>query len=606
MRLRWYALILLVLVGLVPLGVFGWLASSRAERTAVAEVRTGTERVANTVASQVGSHIEAERLQLHTIGTAILLSRRPAYVQNAFEIQFPHLHDLTVYGPDGRPILGQGPPASDEDLRMVAERAIAGKPAAAPVRPASATSGGPFAHTIALGEPLVVAGEKAGTVVARVDLVDIWHPINSARVGKRGFVRLVAPDGTLLAHGDPEERRHVFGAEDNLDIVARARRGETVTNLQGEEEFAAVADVGDRGWVVVVEQPVAEALGSVHAMRRQLIFLAAGGLLLAAGAAWFAGRKAVRAIESVEAHTRVLASGDLETVFKPGSGIAEIDTLGARINDMAASLSRLNNEAKAKERMNTFGRVAAGLAHDLRIPLEHVRDACEGLAANRDDQAFWDDFEFCRTTELPKLRAFIEDLHRLSIQDAGKLTPRTLDATHLLEEVAHQLRGSPKFVNISFAVESKAGEMVADERLLQRAIFNLGKNAAEACAGNGRPEKEVRFEAEEEQGGVLIRVRDTGYGMTPEVLDRIMTGDFHSTKRTNGIGLGFGVARHVAQVHGGRLEATSKVGAGTTFTLMVPRRAQETVEEEAHGVTPRDVVSRSGGDRSGGDSQQAR
>ncbi|HEU5061258.1 MAG TPA: HAMP domain-containing sensor histidine kinase, partial [Kofleriaceae bacterium] len=170
------------------------------------------------------------------------------------------------------------------------------------------------------------------------------------------------------------------------------------------------------------------------------------------------------------------------------------------------------------------------------------------------------------------------------IQDAGKLSPRTIDATHLLEEVAHQLRGSPKFTNISFEVDSRAGEMVADERLLQRAIFNLGKNAAEACAGNGRPEKEVRFEAEEEQDGVVIRVRDTGYGMSPEVLERIMTGDFHSTKRTNGIGLGFGVARHVAQVHGGRLEATSKVGAGTTFTLLVPRRENEPADEDSQLV----------------------
>jgi signal transduction histidine kinase len=580
-RLRWYALILLVGVGLVPLGVFGLLASTRAKETAISEVRTGTQRVAEGVARRVQAHIEAERLQLHTIGAGILLSGRAGYTQNAFEIQFPYLHELTVYGADGRPIVGQGTPQADEDLRMVAARAIAGTPAAGPVRRASATSGGPFAHTIALGEPLVIAGEKAGAVVARVDLVDIWQPINSARVGKRGFVRLLAKDGTLLAHGDPEERREKLSPRDNLELAARARAGETVANSQGEEEFAAVADVGDRGWVVVVEQPVAEALGSVHAMQRELGLLAIGGLLLAGAAAWFAGRKAVRAIESVEAHTRVLASGDLEAVFKPGSGIAEIDTLGARINDMAASLDRMNNEAKAKERMNTFGRVAAGLAHDLRIPLEHVRDACEGLAANREDDIFWEDFENCRRVELPKLRAFIEDLHRLSIRDADKLSPHSFDATHLLREVAEELRISPKFNNISFAVDSKAGEMVADERLLHRAIFNLGKNAAEACAGNGRPDKEVRFEAEEEQGGVLIRVRDTGYGMSPEVLERIMTGDFHSTKRTNGIGLGFGVARHVAQVHGGRLEATSKVGAGTTFTLLVPRRAQETAEEDS-------------------------
>ncbi len=581
MRLRWYALILLLLVGLVPLGVFGWLASSRAERTAIAEVRTGTQRVADSVAKRVLAHIEAERLQLHTIGAAILLSGRPEYTQNAFEIQFPYLHDLTVYGADGKPILHQDSGGADEDLRMVAERAIAGHPASGPVQRASATSGGPFAHTIALGEPLIVAGEQAGAVTARLDLVEIWQPISSAKVGKNGFVRLLDPKGTLLAHGDPEERREKLAPDANLAIVSRARAGETVTNSQGDEEFAAVAEVGDRGWLVVVEQPVAEALGSVRAMRTELLFLAAGGLLLAAGAAWFAGRKAVRAIESVESHTRVLAAGNLDAVFKPSSGIAEIDNLGVRINDMAASLDRLNNEAKAKERMNTFGRVAAGLAHDLRIPLEHVRDACEGLAANKDDPAFWEDFEFCRSTELPKLRAFIEDLHRLSIQDAGKLSPRTLDATDLLEDVAHQLRGTPKFNNISFAVDSKAGEMVADERLLQRAIFNLGKNAAEACAGNGRPDKEVVFEAEERPDCVEIRVRDTGYGMTPEVLDRIMTGDFHSTKRTNGIGLGFGVARHVAQVHGGLLQATSKVGVGTTFTLRVPRPTQDSTPEDS-------------------------
>jgi len=580
-RLRWYALIVLGLVGLVPLGVFGWMASSRAERTAIAEVRIGTQRVADSVARRVLAHIEAERLELHTIGAAILLSGRPEYTQNAFEIQFPYLHDLTVYGADGVPILHQEAPPADEDLRMVAKRALAGHPASAPVQRASATSGGPFAHTIALGEPLIVAGEQAGAVTARLDLVEIWQPISSAKVGKKGFVRLLDPKGTLLAHGDPEERREKLAPDANLGIVHRARSGQTISNSQGEEEFAAVSEVGDRGWMVVVEQPVAEALGSVHAMRRELIYLMLGGLGLAGVVAWFAGRKAVRAIESVESHTRVLASGNLEAIFKPASGIAEIDNLGGRINDMAASLDRLNNEAKSKERMNTFGRVAAGLAHDLRIPLEHVRDACEGLAANKDNEAFWEDFEFCRTTELPKLRAFIEDLHRLSIQDAGKLAPRTIDATHLLEDVMHQLRGTPKFNNISFAVESKAGEMVADERLLQRAIFNLGKNAAEACAGNGRPEKEVVFESEEKADGVEIRVRDTGYGMTPEVLERIMTGDFHSTKRTNGIGLGFGVARHVAQVHGGRLEATSKVGAGTTFTLLVPRRDDEATEEDS-------------------------
>jgi signal transduction histidine kinase len=581
LRLRWYALGLLVLVGVVPLVTFGLLATSRAERTAEAEVRAGTERVAETVARRIAAHIEAERELLHTVGSAILLSGKPAYTHNAYEIQFPHLHGLTVYGVDGTLVVGQGSAEADEDHRMVAATASAGKSASAPVKKPSATSGGPFAHTVTLGEPISIAGERAGAVVAQLDLVGIWTPVNSARVGTKGFVRLVARDGTLLAHGDPEERRDVFRttAEENRQIVERARAGQLIENSQGEQAFAAVAEVGARDWVVVVEQPVEVALGSVRAMRRDLFFLAGGGLLLAAIAALFAGRKAVKAIEKVESHTRVLASGDLDAVIDARSGIAEIDNLGARINDMATSLKRLNQEAQVKERMNTFGRVAAGLAHDIRLPIENVREACETLAVNKDDPAFWDHFEFIRVTEIPKLRQFIEDLHRLSIQDAGKLSPHTIDTTHLLEDVAHQLRGSLKFSNVSFAVDSKAGELYADERLLQRAIFNLGKNAAEACAMTNRPQKEVRFEAVDQPEGVVIRVKDTGSGIAPEMLERIMTGDFHSTKRTNGIGLGFGVARHVAHIHGGKLEGTSQVGAGTTFTMLLPRAADDQPED---------------------------
>jgi signal transduction histidine kinase len=68
--------------------------------------------------------------------------------------------------------------------------------------------------------------------------------------------------------------------------------------------------------------------------------------------------------------------------------------------------------------------------------------------------------------------------------------------------------------------------------------------------------------------------------MSPEMLERVMSGEFHSTKRSNGIGLGLGVVRHVAQLHGGRMEAASTLGTGTTFTLALPR-AQWDEEQRA-------------------------
>jgi signal transduction histidine kinase len=154
-----------------------------------------------------------------------------------------------------------------------------------------------------------------------------------------------------------------------------------------------------------------------------------------------------------------------------------------------------------------------------------------------------------------------------------------IDAQQMLEDIASDLRASPKWRGVSFEVEARAEPLDADENLLRRAVYNLAANAADACVVDGRG-GQVKLEAGEGSGAeVRIRVRDNGPGMSPETLDRVMSGEFHSTKRSNGIGLGLGVARHVAQLHGGRMEAVSQLGAGTTFTLAFPRVGAEASDE---------------------------
>ena len=584
LRLRTYALLVLLGVSLIPLLLFGVLALDRAEETAIDEVRTGTERVADSIARRIAAHIESERALLQTIGAGVIMGGDPSLTANAFSIQYPYLHGITVYGTDGAKIADQDSLNPDEDHRMVAARAVAGEHAAAPVRPASATSGGPFAHTVTVGEPIWIAGERVGAIVATIDLVGIWKPINQARVGRSGFVRLIARDGTLLAHGDPEERREVFVTRDHLALVADARDDATVVNAQGTEVFAAVADVGQRGWLVMVEQPVHEALGAVRAMRRDFFLLTGVTLLVAIGAALLAGRKAVRGIEQLEEHTRVLASGDLDAVIETRSPIAEIDGLGAGVNDMAASLKRLNQEARERERLSTFGRVAAGLSHDLKQPLEHVRTACEELAHDRENPDSWELFDWMRRSELPRLVRFLEDLKRLAIEGRAKLHIDTVDPERLLADLAESLRGSPKWSRVEFQHASSSPRFHADENLLRRALYNLAANAADACSETESRSGTVRLEAASETSSITFRVRDTGPGIPPQVIDRIMHGDFHSTKRTNGIGLGLGVARHVVQMHGGRIEVSSEVGAGTTFTLTLPVEIELDGEPSAAGV----------------------
>ena len=67
-------------------------------------------------------------------------------------------------------------------------------------------------------------------------------------------------------------------------------------------------------------------------------------------------------------------------------------------------------------------------------------------------------------------------------------------------------------------------------------------------------------------------MRDTGPGIPPERLAEILVGDFKSDKRHSGVGLGLGVARHVAAAHGGTLTAESVVGQGSVFRLRLARK----------------------------------
>jgi signal transduction histidine kinase len=317
-------------------------------------------------------------------------------------------------------------------------------------------------------------------------------------------------------------------------------------------------------------------------MKRSLLYLAGVTLIVAIIAAYFAGRKAVRGIEALGKHTQVLASGKLDAVVQLRSGLHELDALATQINEMAESLASLHDDARRRERLTTFGRVAAGLTHDLRHPIESVRTACESLAAHRNDEDAWELFDFMRQKELPKLKKYLEDLRRLTAEGSVSLSLGHIEPQSMLEDIATDLRGSPKWRGVSFSVDASTDDLEGDENLLRRAVYNLAANAADACVVNGRGGEVILEVAQGGSSEVKLRVRDNGPGMSPETLVRVMSGEFHSTKRSNGIGLGVGVARHVAQLHGGRMEATSELGSGTTFTLALPRLGGEESGPQSH------------------------
>jgi signal transduction histidine kinase len=575
-RVRTYGLILLILVGIAPLAVYGIMALARAQDTSAEQVQEGNRRAAHAIAGRIGAYAASERDLIAAIGAAVWHARGAharQLVLDAFQLDYSHLHDLVVYDASGQAIAGRMNENDAALYRNFAGQALAGQRARSSIEPAAAGRE-LFAHTVTIGEPIVIAGKREGAVVARYDLVGIWPAVDSVRVGKTGVVRLLAHDGSLLAHGDPEERRFVFHEDANRDseLVAGALLGKTVVNRQGEEILAAVAFVPDFPAIVVVEQSVLEAFADIRSMQINLVFLAGVALALAIALGLAFGHRLVQALEELRTHTRGLAD-DLQRKHTLRTPLVEIQALADALDDMARALFDERERSRMRERLTTFARVAAGLAHDLRLPIEAVHSAMDMIAERPGDAAAQRLLGRIREREVPRLKRFIDDLHRLAHKGNLGLEYERVDPRALLDEIRAELAGAPKWYGVSFEIRGLAGPAVLDRGLVRRAIVNLAGNAAEACLELG-PGGTVTLELAGDDDVLEIRVTDTGVGMPPERIAALEHSDFQSTKRTTGVGLGLGVVRQVLAAHGGSLTIASSVGAGSVFTIKLPRAAR--------------------------------
>jgi hypothetical protein len=330
MRVRTYGLLLLTLVGIAPLAAYGWVALASAEHTAAEQVREGNRRAARAIAGHIAAYADGERRLIAAIGAAVQHARDPhgrQLVLDAYDLDFPHLHDPVVYDRGGHVVAGAEPAEHGESYQDLARRALAGEHTQSRIE-AMTDRGELFGHTITIGEPIMVAGKPEGAIVCRYDLVGIWPAVDPVRVGKNGVVRLLAHDGRLLAHGDPEERRYVFEKEAGLDraLVAGALLGQNVVNRQGDEIVAVVAFVPMFPAIVVVEQTVTEAFADVTTMERGLVLLAVLALVLALALGLAFGRKLVQPLEILRTHARGLAN-DLQRKVSLNTGLLEVRAL---------------------------------------------------------------------------------------------------------------------------------------------------------------------------------------------------------------------------------------------------------------------------------------
>ncbi len=231
------------------------------------------------------------------------------------------------------------------------------------------------------------------------------------------------------------------------------------------------------------------------------------------------------------------------------------------LKDHTKELARLveerTQELLSAERMVAAGQVAAMVGHDLRGPLQSIKNAVFMLKANHDE---------------PEMLGIIDEAVNRAVQMLEELRNKTrkFPITMVLSPVEPVITSAVNEAAIpdNFTVEvdtpADLGLTLLDPSKMRRVMDNLIQNAVEAMPQGGK----LHVKAGRTEEEIRVSVSDTGEGIPPEKMKNLFR-TFYTTK-SSGLGLGLNFCKQTVEAHGGSISVESVVGKGTTFTIILP------------------------------------
>jgi signal transduction histidine kinase len=573
-RVRTWGLALLGAAAVAPITLAGVMMISRARHTTLDQAREANARTAERSVAQLAAfaHGQAETIRTvsNILGPAVGLTPGQAdRVLRAYVLAFPNLRVIDVVSTACQPLgssrLGGETRRDCSDPAL--EAALGGTTYFGAVKLDT-----DLAPVMVIAVPLDVAGERVGAAVADVNMEGIWGVVNEIKVGATGRARLIDREGKLIGHGDPAQRGRVFLAEKDPTLAtvraAAAGAGVRMKDSRGRDVLAVWAEVPELGWTLVVEQPVSEAFAAANDMQRAMLYVIVGALGFALLAGLLTGGPLVRGMEAMRGVVQRIGKGDWDARAAE-TGPDELRALARQLNEMVGELKDLYAKAAERARLDAFASVAAGLAHDLLLPIENAREAVQYALAHPDASDTPHVLRGALEADLSRLSRFVRDLRRLAREGDIAVALTSVDPGDVARKVVSDASGALRWAGVEFTASGSAATIQADADLVLRALSNLVANAADATVG--RPGGKVSVDVRDDDGGVLFQVKDNGKGMSRERLAEVLGSQFRSDKRQSGVGLGLAVVRHVARAHGGAFEGDSVPGEGTTFRLRLGR-----------------------------------
>jgi signal transduction histidine kinase len=289
-----------------------------------------------------------------------------------------------------------------------------------------------------------------------------------------------------------------------------------------------------------------------------LVILLLGGAFIYASIR-FGGhlsRQLSRPIEELIGWTGNIRRSEPLPPDRPRRGAPEFAALRTALRDMATALERARAQEIEAERLRAFRETARRVAHEMKNPLTPIRLAVAELARSAGTQ-HPDEIEVL-VTESGRLEQLAREFTEFGRLPEGPAAP--VDFTELLAELART--SLPATMRARMQLDPSTPVLIGHYDPLRRAFSNILRNAVEACEERGIVEITA---APDQNGGVVIEIRDHGPGVPPEMADRIF--DPYCTGKAGGTGLGLALVKQTIEMHGGTISLSETPGGGATFQV---------------------------------------
>jgi signal transduction histidine kinase len=286
---------------------------------------------------------------------------------------------------------------------------------------------------------------------------------------------------------------------------------------------------------------------------------------------WLIAGRVLQPLRLLSATAQSISETDL-TQRLPVQGDGEIAELAKTFNEMMDRLQA------AFESQRNFVNDAG---HELRTPITIVRGHLELMG---DDPVEQQETLDLVSDELERMSRLVEDL--LLLAKAERTDFLMFETVHLETLTQELFNKAIALADRTWVLDATAKEsVVLDRQRITQAIMNLAQNATQ----HTQPTDTISLGSAVKQGKVLFWVRDTGEGIAPDEQQRIFerfARSINSRRRSEGAGLGLAIVRAIAEAHGGHVKLQSRMGTGSTFTIVLPLEPSSEIRRLSNPYEP--------------------